>query len=272
MGIENFGYKGKRVLVVGGATGMGAATAKGAAELGADVIVMDVAEISYPTRQSIKVDLRDRASVDRALEQITEPVHAVFCCAGVADGTRGLMLINFISQRHLLDGLLAKNLLGRGSSISMISSVGGLGWEKMIPTLLEFINSGDWQAQADWIAAHENTDSYGFSKQVMNCFIACKAMSLAQRGVRINGIMPGPTDTPLAQANADIWLTFGADYRKSIGRGPMTPEEMANTLLFLSSNAASGITGVSMLVDGGHVSSMMTGSYADPIAAYVLQS
>ncbi|MAT52784.1 MAG: short-chain dehydrogenase, partial [Porticoccaceae bacterium] len=80
---------------------MGAAAAQVAAGLGAEVIVMDVAEVNYPVSQSLTVDLRDRDSVDAALAQIAEPVHAVFSCAGVADGTRGIMLINFISQRYI---------------------------------------------------------------------------------------------------------------------------------------------------------------------------
>ena len=264
MGIEQFRYDGKRVLVVGGATGMGAATAKTAAALGAEVIVMDVADISYPAKQFIKVDLRDQASVDAAIAQISAPIHAVFSCAGVADGTRGLMLINFIAQRHIIESLISKKVLGRGGSVAMISSVAGMGWESKIPTLLEFLGLPTWKAQADWIAAHEGTDTYAFSKQVMNCYVGHEAMALAKQGIRINAILPGPTNTPLAQANANIWLAFGAEYRTEVGRGPMTAEEMGNTLLFLCSDAASGITGVTVLVDAGHISSSITGAYNEP--------
>ena len=39
------------------------------------------------------------------------------------------------------------------------------------------------------------------------------AYPLLAKGIRINAIMPGPTDTPLAQANKEMWLGFGADYR-----------------------------------------------------------
>jgi len=264
MGNELFRYDGKRVLVVGGATGMGAAAAKGAAALGAKVIVMDVADVSFPVEQVIKVDLRDEASVNAALARIDAPLQAVFSCAGVADGTRGLMLINFTAQRHIIENLIAKKLLGRGAAVALISSVAGLGWEKNLPTLLEFLGTPNWKAAADWVAAHEGTDTYAFSKQAMNAYVAHEAFRLLKQGIRINSILPAPTNTPLAQANADIWLAFGADYRKQLGMQAHPPEHMGNAMLFLCSEAAAGVNGISLLVDAGHVNSAITGSYDEP--------
>jgi len=128
MGNEAFRYDGKRALVVGGATGMGAATAQVVADLGGEVVVMDVAEIDLPVKQAIRVDLRDKESVDAAVDEISAgPLDAVFCCAGVADGTPGIMLINFTAQRHLVERLLERDALPRGAAIAMISSVAGLG-------------------------------------------------------------------------------------------------------------------------------------------------
>lgn len=264
MGIEQFRYDGKRVLVVGGATGMGAAAAQIAAQLGAEVVVMDVAEVKYPVAQAIKVDLRDQASVDAAVDQIGKPVQAVFSCAGVADGTRGLMLINYISQRHIIDRLIEKNLLGRGGAIALVSSVAGLGWQGNLPTVLEFLGKSDWKSAAAWIDAHEGTDNYAFSKQAINGYVAHEAFALLRRGIRVNAILPGPTDTPLARANADIWLAFGSGYRAEAGVQPHAPEQMGNTLAFLCSDAAAGINGITLLVDYGHVSSGITGSFDEP--------
>jgi NADPH:quinone reductase-like Zn-dependent oxidoreductase len=62
MGIDKFRFDGKQVLVVGGATGMGAASAVIAQDLGAQVTVMDYAEISLAGATAIKVDLRSEAS------------------------------------------------------------------------------------------------------------------------------------------------------------------------------------------------------------------
>ncbi|MFZ1176809.1 MAG: short-chain dehydrogenase, partial [Mycobacterium sp.] len=72
--IDRLRYDGKRALVVGGATGMGAAAAKSAGELGAEVIVMDYAPVNYDVAKSIQVDLRDPASIDSALEQLDGPI------------------------------------------------------------------------------------------------------------------------------------------------------------------------------------------------------
>jgi len=128
MGSELFRYDGKRVLVVGGATGMGAAAAKLAAELGGEITVLDVVDVDYPTEQALHVDLSDKASVDGALAALDGRFDAVFSCAGIADGPPTLMRINFISQRHIIDTMVGDGRLGSGSAVGMISSIGGFAW------------------------------------------------------------------------------------------------------------------------------------------------
>lgn len=260
-----FRYDGKRVLVVGGATGMGAAAAQQASALGAEVVVMDVAEVSYPVAKSIKVDLRDKSNVDAAIDQVGAPVDAILACAGVADGTRGIMLINFTSQRHLIERMVAEGQLNSGGAIGFISSVAGLGWMQNLEQVKDFLATPDWESAAAWVDAHEGTDGYGFSKQAINCYVAQQALPMLTKGLRINAILPGPTVTPLAEANADTWLTFGTPYREAAGVSHLQPEEMGNTLLFLCSRAASGINGITVLVDQGHVSASLVDAFEDPI-------
>jgi NAD(P)-dependent dehydrogenase (short-subunit alcohol dehydrogenase family) len=95
----------------------------------------------------------------------------------------------------------------------------------------------------------------------MNCYVAHQAYPFLAKGIRITAICPGPTDTPLARANADTWLTFAQDYREATGTPHLTPDQMGDTMVFLNSAAASGISGVNVLVDGGHVMSSLTGSW-----------
>jgi NAD(P)-dependent dehydrogenase (short-subunit alcohol dehydrogenase family) len=249
---------------------MGAAAAAGVTALGGEVVVLDHAPVELPVARSIRVDLRDPAAVDAALDQVEGPVHAVFSAAGVADGTAGLMKVNFISHRHIIERLLADGTLPRGAAVCMISSVAGLGWEARMTTLLEFLATPDFDAAAVWVEGHEGTDSYGFSKQVMNCYVARQAYPFLVKGVRINAICPGPTDTPLARANADVWLAFAQDYRDATGMPHLTAEQMADTMLFLNSDAASGISGVNLLVDRGHVLSSMTGSWEPGAAMFAM--
>ena len=81
---DAFRYDGKRALVVGGATGMGAATAELVKDAGAEVVVMDRAEVTLDGVKAIKLDLSDKASIDAAVDECGGPVHALFSCAGVA--------------------------------------------------------------------------------------------------------------------------------------------------------------------------------------------
>src|SRR3954471_19294902 len=121
-GIDAFRYDGRRVLVVGGATGMGAAVAQTVIALGGEVVVMDYAPVGYPAKESFKVDLRELADVDAVLDKVGGPIHAVFSAAGVADGTPGIMKINFIAHRHIVERLITDGSLDRGGAVCMISS------------------------------------------------------------------------------------------------------------------------------------------------------
>lgn len=263
-GIDAFRYDGKRVLVVGGATGMGAAAAKTVVELGGEVIVLDYAPVDFDVKESIQVDLRDKGAVDAALAQVGGPVHALFSAAGVADGTPGLMKINFIAHRHIIDSLVASGTLGRGGAICMISSAAGLGWESEADAVGQVLATPDYDSAAALFETDEFAwrDNYMFSKQVMCTYVARQAYPLISQGIRINAICPGPTDTPLARANADMWLGFGADWREATNTEYGTPEEMGDTMAFLNSDAARGIAGVTLIVDGGYMMSSLAGSFA----------
>jgi NAD(P)-dependent dehydrogenase (short-subunit alcohol dehydrogenase family) len=114
-----------------------------------------------------------------------------------------------------------------------------------------------------WVRAHEAEDliHYGFSKQAIGAYIALRAFEFLKRGVRINAICPGPTDTPLARANADLWLSFAQDYREATGTQVHQPEQMGNAMAFINSQAASGVNGITLIVDSGHAMSSLTNAF-----------
>ncbi len=229
---DAFRYDGKRVLVVGGATGMGAAA---------------------------------------AVDVCGAPVHAIMACAGVADGTPGIERINFIGHRHLIERLRGDGVLGRGSAIGFISSAAGLAWRSNLVQVNEFLDIEDFDAAAKW-AVDNGCAHYMFTKQAVCAYVARAAMDLISDGIRINAICPGPTDTPLAQANAELWLDFGADYRAKVGVEAATPMEQAYPLLFLCSDAASIVNGITMVTDSGYLSAGITEAFpaGTPMAKMLL--
>ena len=94
--------------------------------------------------------------------------------------------------------------------------------------------------------------AYGASKAGVTVLSQVMAVELASKGIRVNVISPGPIETPLVavihdQAIRDAWGRF-----VPMGRYGQ-PEEVASTALFLSSSAASYITGQVLAVDGGFI-------------------
>jgi len=268
---DAFGYQGKRALVVGGATGMGAAAAQLVQDAGAEVVVMDVAESALAGAKHIHVDLADRASIDAAIDECGGPVHALFSCAGVADGTPGIERINFIGHRYMIERLIAGDMLPKGSAIGLISSAAGLGWEANLHEVKDYLATPDWDSAVKWIEEHAKAD-YMFSKQAICGYVASQAYPMLKRGIRINAICPGPTDTPLARANEELWLTFGADYREELHIPPSAPLDQAYPLVFLCSDAAVAVNGTIFITDAGYISSGVTESYppATPAANFLL--
>jgi NAD(P)-dependent dehydrogenase (short-subunit alcohol dehydrogenase family) len=268
---DAFRYDGKRALVVGGATGMGAAVAELVQDAGAEVVVMDFAEVTLAGAKAIHVNLGDKASIDKAVDECGGPVHAVFSCAGVADGTPNIEKINFIGHRYLINLILTRGWLSRGAAIGFISSAAGLGWEATLPLLNEYLDISDFDAAAQWAQEHGKAD-YMWSKQAICAYVAREAMSFLKQGIRINGICPGPTDTPLAQANKDMWLGFGSDFRAEVGVEAATPLEQAYPLVFLCSDAAGAITGTTMITDSGYFSAGVTETFpaATPVVNFLL--
>jgi NAD(P)-dependent dehydrogenase (short-subunit alcohol dehydrogenase family) len=262
MKADAFRYDGKRALVVGGATGMGAAVAELVQDLGAEVVVMDYAPVTLEGAKAINLDLRDKAGIDAAIDECGGPIHALFACAGVADGTDGIEKINFIGHRHLIDRAVEKGYLGRGSAIGFISSTAGLGWRKHLDEVKAYLSEApDFDSAVAWIEKNPDKASYTWSKQSINVYVQGYALDFLKRGIRINAILPGPTDTPLARANEETWLGFGTDYRADAGVEASRPDEQAGPLVFLCSDAASHVSGEILIVDAGFTGSGVTGAY-----------
>ena len=277
MGAEQFRYDGKRVLVAGGATGMGAAVAKLVAELGGEVYVADVKPVDYPVAGAFAMDIRDPASIDGALAAMGAPIHSIFSCAGVSGAPFSpvdVMLINFVGARHLVESAV-DGMMPEGSSIAFISSIGGLRWETVLDEILDFLVTPDYAGAQRWCEEHRAAApgeeeqvaaaNYVFSKQAIDVYVQRQAVPLCHRGIRINATGPGPTMTPLMESTP-TWQVFGdMMFKAAMQRDLQTPVEQAPPLVFLNSDAAFGVSGQVLNVDAGYSAGGVMGVHDTPV-------
>lgn len=160
-------------------------------------------------------------------------------------------------------------MLSRGAAIGFISSAAGLGWESNLGLLKGLLDTPDFESGVAWFAEHGKAD-YFHTKQAVCAYVARSAFPLLKRGIRINAICPGPTDTPLAQANAATWLGFGADFRAEVDIPASTALEQAYPLVFVCSDGARAINGITLISDAGYPSSGITESF--PAATDIARS
>lgn len=257
------GYRDASVVVTGAASGMGAATAEILVELGAQVTAIDIKPTAVDVRRSLEVDLRDRTAIDDAVASIGEPVNALFSCAGLPGppfSELDTMLVNFVGARHLAQGLVPK--MSSGSSITAISSSAAVGWQDQMAVLGELLATNGFDEAVDWLTAHEDSWSwsgYLFSKWVMDAWVGWWYPDLAARGIRINCINPGPTDTAMMPAFHDFATKEVVDQAIGpIGRYAQA-EEQAWPLVMLGSPRMSYVGGEVLAVDGGFQGAMHTG-------------
>jgi NAD(P)-dependent dehydrogenase (short-subunit alcohol dehydrogenase family) len=267
--LDGFSYRGKTVAVVGGATGIGQAVAELTKAAGADVTVLDRADVALEAMTTLRLDLADKASVEAAVDQLGPAVHALFLCAGVGDGAEAIERINFVGHRHLVNQMLDRGLLPSGSAIGFISSTAGLGWEASFMQLAELLDLTDFDEAARWMRDHDLA-TYVATKQAVCAYVSREALGLLKRGIRINALCPGPTDTPLAETEG--WLATGVDYRAAAGLEPCSPVDQAMPLVFLCSDAATAITGITLTTDQGRMAAGNTGAFpaATMAASYLL--
>ncbi len=259
-----FNYEGKRVVLTGGATGIGAALAATLKDLGVGhLTVLDIKKPDGDVDAFIEVDLSDPASIDAAVAQIEGPVDVLFSNAGVAAnaGVRTCMAVNVLASRKLADALIDR--IPEGGTIVYTASMAGNGWPAQLEGINELLDIADWDAFLDWCDAHPEVvnDVYSFSKMCMQVFVMRKAVETFKRGVRLNSICPAPVDTPLMK---DFRETMGdkvIDWSVSVqGNNRMAvAADIAPSLAFMGSDASAFINGVNLLVDAGFTAAMTTG-------------
>ena len=260
---STWGYEGRRVIVSGGGgAGMGAAAVRHLSDLGAEVHVLDLKEPPVEVSSYQAVDLRDPDATTAAVERIGGPVDALFNCAGLG-GSKfpdlDVMLVNFVGMRHLAETVSAR--MEPGAAIASISSTAGSGYLANIGKWMPLVMTPGFDAAEKWCEANpeEIAGGYGPSKEAIIIWTLWASYVLAARGIRVNCISPGPTDTPMMpEFEQQVGKEFMDNFPVPLGRHS-TPDEQAWPLIFLNSPLASYVTGENVVTDGGTMGAVMTG-------------
>ena len=255
-------YTGRRVVVTGGATGVGAALLDLLAELGgSDVTVLDLKQPTGPHKTFIQTDLSDKAAVDAAIGQLGGTIDTVFNNAGVADTlpSETVFKVNALALRHLSESLLPQ--IPDGGAIVNTASIAGGQWPTRLPEILELLGTGGWDAGLEWFAGRDlGIDTYSFTKEVVQVFTMKFSRTAIARGVRVNSVCPSPIDTPLLPDFRKTMTDKVIDWCvKEAGGRLVTPREVASGLAWLGSRASSFVSGVNLNVDSGFSAAGATG-------------
>ncbi len=265
----DLGLSGHRALITGGSSGIGAATAEAFCREGCGVVLWDVSknvdavaraladEYGVEVRSAV-VDIVDFESVRAAAEIafVSKPAlkHVVHCAA-IGSGKFGFPFTNLTPadwKRSIEVNILGTTNVAHAVTPHMIGAGDGS---------IVFLASvaGQIGSQTD--------PPYSAAKAANINFAQCMAKDLAVHGIRVNSVCPGMVKTPL---NRSVWQAWHdsapadarLDYetwaeRKIKAIVPLgrwqTPEDIADMIVFLSSERARNVTGQTINVDGGFV-------------------
>jgi L-xylulose reductase len=236
-------FNGRTVLVTGASGGIGGETVRQLVAAGADVIASGRSEEALQALQAetgarvLPFDLTSEVSVRDALDGLD--VYGVVNCGGfggeiatpmdtdidvfdkvITTNTRGALLVTKYTSRSMIR-------LGRGGAIVNVSS------------------------QASLVALRGHI-SYGSSKAALDNITRVSALELGQYNIRVNGVNPTVVMTPMSAwywGRDDIQGPFLE--QMPLGRWATEPE-IAAPIVFLLSDGASMISGVSLAIDGGY--------------------
>jgi NAD(P)-dependent dehydrogenase (short-subunit alcohol dehydrogenase family) len=262
-----FTYRGRRVVVTGAARGVGAALLEVLAGLDVGhVSVLDVESPTGPHDVFHATDLADYDSVSNALDRIEGPVHTLFNNAGVADTQppQTVLSVNYLAVRTLAEGLLDR--MPEGAAVVNTASLAGNLWRKRAQHINEVLDLGiseGWGPSLRWFESTLPTldqTPYNFSKELVELHTLRSSRTTMRRGVRTNSVCPGPVDTALLpdfrKTTSDKIIDW--NIREMNGRA-VSPGEVATTLAFLGSPAASYVNGVNLDIDAGFSAALTTG-------------
>lgn len=242
-----YDFSGRVALVTGAASGIGAACAAAFANAGAHVVMLDLNGTGLRERAAAiggstsiyQLDITKEPQVADALADITQTLghvhHMVNCAASFIaagmDATRSdwerSLGVNVIASAMLTAKVSA--LMPPGSTVVNISSISAR-------------------------AAQPVRWTYNATKAAILALTRGQALDLAHLQIRVNAVSPGWVWTPevekAAEGGREVWEPIWGRFHILQRLG--MPEEIADAVLYLSSDGASFITGAELMVDGGY--------------------
>jgi len=240
-----FDLTGKVTAIVGGASGIGEAVARGAAEMGASVVVLDAngagaqAVASSIGGTSAMLDIREADAVRGAFDAIVlmrGSLDIVICTPSI---NVRKPILKYSEEEF--DRMVAVNLKG---SFNVLQAAGRVMTSKRRGSIVIFSSIRSQVVEP-------GQSVYAMTKAGIVQLVRTAATEFGAFGVRVNAIGPGVVETPLTaqiKENAD-W--YNAYANKSVLKRWASADEMVGPTLFLASDAASYVTGTILFADGG---------------------
>jgi len=252
--INPLDFSGKQFLITGGSTGIGKETAILLSNYGAKIILLSlienelkeaIASLNGKGHYYYEFDLNNIESIEPLMKNIIAK-HGAFDgfvhCAGIGsvrplnlskyDFMLKVMNINFFSFVEISRCLSKKNAFNKGMNIVGVSALGAF-------------------------LGNSTKTAYCASKAAMNSATRCMAKELSSKGIRVNTVAPGVTQTRMLEDFDN--MNFDSDEYRSIKQrqylGICQPADIANTIAFLLSDMSRMITGTCVPVDGGKLTS-----------------